>query len=78
MPAPVRAVIAGTGPRRPTGKVSDGWSAAETVSARMVTSVCQARTQAPSWRARPSTSSRRRLTAATRSDHHRSLRSIPR
>jgi hypothetical protein len=38
----------------------------------------QARTQASSWRARPSTSSRRRLTAATRTDHHRSLRSIPR
>jgi hypothetical protein len=38
----------------------------------------QARTQAPSWRARPSTSSRRRLTAATRSDHHTSLRPIPR
>jgi hypothetical protein len=34
----------------------------------------QASTQAPCWRARPGTSSRRRLTAATRSDHHRSLR----
>jgi hypothetical protein len=38
----------------------------------------QVSTQAPSWRARPSTSSRRRLTAATRSDHQMSLRSIPR
>jgi hypothetical protein len=37
----------------------------------------QASTQTPSRRARPSTSSRRRLTAATRSDHHRSLRWIP-
>ncbi len=39
---------------------------------------CQASTQAPSWRARPSASSRRRLTAATRSDHHRWLRRMPR
>ena len=38
----------------------------------------QARTHAPSWRARPSASSRRRLTTATRSDHHRSLRWTPR
>jgi hypothetical protein len=38
----------------------------------------QAMTHAPSWRARPSASSRRRLTTATRSDHHRSLCWIPR
>ena len=38
----------------------------------------QASTQTPSWRARPSASSRRRLTAATRSDHHTWLRSMPR
>jgi hypothetical protein len=37
----------------------------------------QASAQASPWRVRPSASSRRRLTAATRSDHHRSLRSIP-
>jgi cytochrome bd-type quinol oxidase subunit 2 len=38
----------------------------------------QASAQAAAWRVRPSASSRRRLTAATRSDHHRSLRSMPR
>jgi hypothetical protein len=41
-------------------------------------SMFQATTHTPSWRARPSTSSRRRLTAAARCDHHGSLRTIPR
>ena len=79
MPGPVSTVVSATAPeaadweradgrdRRPEARIGpdgDRWS--------------QVRTQAWSWRARPSTSSRRRLTAATRSDHHSWLRSTPR
>ena len=79
MPAPVRTVIAVKGPEaaewegvRSSPQRDRDHDGPDTPSVRQVS------TQAPSWRAGPSTSSRRRLTAATRSDHHASLRSMPR
>src|SRR6266545_3799953 len=83
MPAPVRTVVLRwwlAWSTRRIEEVSGGrGKRPETVDqTRMVTCVGQVRVQVPSWRARPSTSSRRRLTAATRTDHHRSLRSMPR
>jgi hypothetical protein len=79
MPAPVRTVVSATGPE------AAEWEGVRSSPQRDRDhdgpdnpSAGQASTQTPSWRARPSTSSRRRLTAATRSDHHASLRWIPR
>jgi hypothetical protein len=79
MPASVRTVAAATGPEAAEweGARSSPWRDRDHDGPDRPC-VRQASTQALSWRARPSTSSRRRLTAATRSDHHRSLRWMPR
>jgi hypothetical protein len=79
MPAPVRTVVSEVAEftadveKVPTGLADDAGRRQAEREQRS-----QASTQAPSWRARPSTSSRRRLTAATRIDHHSWLRSTPR
>jgi hypothetical protein len=79
MLGPVRTVVSATAPE------AADWNVLLAVIGRPESTMSpdgdrrvQARTQALSWRARPSTSSRRKLTAATRSDHHRSLRWMPR
>jgi hypothetical protein len=74
MPGPVRAEVlcdsAGGGRPARSAAVS-GWPSRCTGQRR----AGQASTQTPSRRARPSISSRRRLTAGTRNDHHSWLRS---
>ena len=76
MPGSVGTVVSAMAPSAALAALwatadSPGWGAGGRGASR-----AQASTQAPSWWARPSTSSRRRLTAATRTDHYRSLRSI--
>jgi hypothetical protein len=79
MPGPVRTVVSVTAPEAADGEPAAGRDrATEIMMGRDGDCWSQARTQASSWRARPSTNSRRRLTAATRTDHHSSLRSTPR
>ena len=73
---PDRLVTQRRGLARSNGAASR-WSRAVR-QARTAGPPCQASAQAWPWRVRPRASSRRRLTAATRSDHHRSLRSMPR
>jgi hypothetical protein len=71
MPGSVRTVVSATAPEAAGWQGADGWERAtrdhdQPGGDRR----SQARTHASSWRARPSTSNRRRLTAATRTDHH--------
>ena len=79
MPGPVTGAVVLPAREAARSTVVDG---SDRVAARPVhrpaLGTGQASIQTPSQWARPSASSRRRLTAATRSDHHRSLRSIPR
>jgi hypothetical protein len=78
MPGPVGAVVSVLAADAADREVLVAGRWSRTMIKAGTAQQAQASTQASSWRARPSTSSRRRLTAATRSDHHRSLRWIPR
>jgi hypothetical protein len=77
MPGRVRAVVSVMLCIRPIGRILGGWWVPPGHRLQ-AGGRAQARTQAASWRARPRASSRRRLTAATRTGHHSWLRAMPR